>query len=330
MRTFTRALLTADLQIDEDASTTLPGSTPGMTRRLEDRRDALAWILGVAVREGCDAIVILGDVFDDRHALTLPCLHVFAKFLALAADKGRQVIIVPGNHDSYLRDTSINSVSGFSSANCTVIDEPTTGNGCAWLPWSDPATYALGVRRLAGSAPVLMSHAMVDEAVKHAKGVPAKAFKKFKRVFLGDVHEPRAVGPNIQYVGAPMQFNFGDATGGRGAFVWDRKSDRLAYHFNEASPQFWVFGSAEECLRSQVVRPCDHVRISGSVLPSQRDEIAAKVATLDCATLLGAATVNRSGIHAGMTDADLLTAYLKGKGKFNPKRLRRGLSFLSS
>ncbi len=70
--------------------------------RSDEFRDALDEVVGIAVQEGVDAVLVAGDVYEHRSAAPEADSIVFDAFLRLH-EAGIRVVAIPGNHDSALR-----------------------------------------------------------------------------------------------------------------------------------------------------------------------------------------------------------------------------------
>jgi DNA repair protein SbcD/Mre11 len=79
--------------------------------RTPEIRDALKEILGIAVSEKVDAVLVAGDVFDTPNPSAEAEAAVYDFFLELGA-KGIPSVVIAGNHDSAHR---LESVAGLLS-----------------------------------------------------------------------------------------------------------------------------------------------------------------------------------------------------------------------
>ncbi len=70
--------------------------------RSEEFAAALDQVVGIALAEGVDAVLLAGDVYEHRAAPPEADELVFDAFLRLH-DAGIRVVVIPGNHDSALR-----------------------------------------------------------------------------------------------------------------------------------------------------------------------------------------------------------------------------------
>ena len=70
--------------------------------RIGEFEQALDEVVGVAVQEGVDAVLVAGDVYDQRSPAPEADALVFDAFVRLY-DAGIPVVAIPGNHDSSIR-----------------------------------------------------------------------------------------------------------------------------------------------------------------------------------------------------------------------------------
>ena len=264
--------ITADLQMDMQASVGVV-QPDGLTDRLNHRIDCLRWVAQEAVERGCPYLFVLGDIFDNRSAVDVGVLDAVCSAFAGIAGSFRRIVVLPGNHDSYLRNARITSLRALVGT-CQVVTSSVRmeldGVTALLVPWQERVedyTNEIGSAGMKSmDSAVLMTHALLESAVP-GKGIPLSALEpcgKFRRVFLGDVHEPQDVTGDgrVQYVGAPMQYDYGDAGGRRGFVVYDTKKDKVEFVSNVVSPKFAVVkdrGTAEAANRSMAT----YVRVLG-------------------------------------------------------------------
>lgn len=232
----------------------------GRTSRLEEYIEAFRWMLETAAARGVTKHAILGDLFDDRMSVPVTVLDVVGE-LFHAASQDNEFHFLVGNHDSLLRNPSITSLQvlrGFGH----VYSKPAVYQDLAFVPWTEDLDRLAGWvdQCVKAGAKYLLSHAMVQGSVPMAKGIPVELFKpsRFRRVILGDVHDPVAIEPNIQYAGAPLQINFGDAGKRRGIWFLDTASDEFEFVENPVSPKFW---NVEPGFKVSNVGPKDYVKV---------------------------------------------------------------------
>lgn len=237
-------------------------TSDGITSRLLEFCQAFRWSLEVAVEHGITEIVILGDFFDDRVSVPVTVLHKVAELMLEGVNNGLAFHLLVGNHDSALKNPSITSLlalEGFAQ----VYNRPKTVMSLGFVPWTaDVDTLSKWCDHVADEgADYLLSHVMVAGAVPPAKAIPVEALRpeRFKRVLLGDVHDPVTLAPNIQYIGAPLQINFGDAGQKRGVWILDMDKDSFEFIENTVSPRFWNIDKPED--RDLPIKQHDYVKI---------------------------------------------------------------------
>lgn len=259
-----RILLSADWQFDtyDRLSTLLP---EGITSRLDEFIRCFEWAVDVARSEKCDAFAMLGDIFNARVAVDVTVLHKVCRAVFDVAEEF-DFYVMAGNHDAALRTPALNSLQTFAGSASVLDRVALVRDGVAFVPWtSDLEQLREWIdTAIAGKAKYLFSHCLVEGAVPKAKGLPVSYLRpeKFKRVFLGDVHDPVKVPPNIQYCGAPLQINFGDEGKPRGVWVLDTATDKVQFFQNPVSRLFHVLRStAAFTERKAAIRPTDYVRV---------------------------------------------------------------------
>ena len=225
---------------------------------LEDQEAVLLQILGIIGEERPDAVIIAGDVYD-KAVPPAEAVRVFDDFLVRLSERGLQVFVISGNHDSPERlafGGRLMDASGIHLA--PVYDgtlRPVTLHD-EWGPvefWLLPFLKPVQIRRFfpdaeiadytdameaalaqaepdAGVRRVLVTHQFVTGAdrteseeisVGGTDNVDASVFRGFDYVALGHLHRPQNVGTQrIRYCGTPLKYSFSEAG--------DRKSVTLA------------------------------------------------------------------------------------------------------
>lgn len=326
--------LIADTQFDsqESLSRLLPS---GITSRLFDQITALEWTIANAVERGCTELFTLGDIFDSRTELNLAVIDRVCRayYTAHHAEKLKLTFLV-GNHDAYLRSSAINSLQMFRGY-ADVVDTIKVVGDFAFLPWvEDLETIKEGVKALAGSkAKYLFMHGIIHGAVhKSVAGIPLEVVRpeRWKRVFLGDVHEPRDMAPNVHYVGSFMQLHFGDAGGFRGYVILDTDTGKFERVENEISPRFHI-------IREGKAGPLTSLRKQDFVSVEIEDPEAAAEITASVrkkADWVRSVSVEmpqvkpRLDIHSNQEHREVLQHYCKHHNVDDPDLIEMGLDFL--
>ena len=219
-----KVAITADLQFATQFKLSHETSQ-GISSRLLDQVKCFHWMVDTAVERECEAFLSLGDIYDARNVLPVSVVDQVGRCYAYAAEQIEHNHILVGNHDSLLRSPAVNSLQTLRGL-ADVWDEPGVWGPFAFVPWiEDPDEYRSAVGLVAQGTAVwetkadyMFSHVMIEGAVPADIGRAKRDLRpqQWKRIFLGDIHEPLSFDPNIQYAGAPMQHHFGDVGGERG------------------------------------------------------------------------------------------------------------------
>jgi DNA repair exonuclease SbcCD nuclease subunit len=254
--------ITADLQAHDYPGYSTPG-LDGVPSRLRDICNCIDWMVEEARREKCEMFVINGDLFESREQISISVIDTVCRTLHAAQQRlGYDPILIPGNHDSLLRSSRLNSLQMFRGY-AKVFENPTAYRGFGFVPWNDdPKEIAAGVDYvLAQGAEVLFAHYLVEGAVNKAAETGALDVlqpKRFRQIFLGDVHDPVQITPRCRYVGSPLQLKYSDAGKHRGFVIYDAVKDKVKYIENPVSPRFHLIESKSDL---KEVKPKDHVRL---------------------------------------------------------------------
>lgn len=323
--------VTADLQFDSQPRySTL--NADGISTRLDDTLKCFAWIVETATARGCDGLLVLGDIFDSRTSVEVLVADQVCRAFR-AASKHLSAFVLVGNHDAALRHPRLNSLQMLAGA-ATVIEEPMiVGGDVAAVPWYDRhEAVSEALREVKKSrAKCLVSHVMVEGAVPKGKGIPLSWLDGWKTVLLGDVHEPKVLraSPRIQYVGAPLQIDFGDAGGARGFTILETTTGKVEFVENEKSPRFYLLTDANES--TDEIRSEDFVRVRVQN-PRAARAVTERVSKLskwvEADAVPDEEIAARLEIPAGADDDKVLTMYAKHVGVFTPELVATGKSII--
>ena len=215
---------------------------------LDHQAEFLAWLSELARAEAVDVVLVAGDVYDRALPPAEAVALASEGFAALAGD-GRQVVVIPGNHDSAQRlafAAPLLARAGLHLLTDPVrCDEPVLAGPLAiyGIPYLEPelagpalgaegrghgAVLAAATERVRAAhaarggerACVVVAHAFVaggaptdserELSVGGAAQVPAGAFAGADYVALGHLHRPQAV-PGGRYSGSPLALSFSEA-----------------------------------------------------------------------------------------------------------------------
>jgi DNA repair exonuclease SbcCD nuclease subunit len=212
-----RFLCFSDLHLDDYGQDI---NQPGKYR---DRMEILVKIFAYAVENEIADIWCLGDLFHSRTKISIPLIHDFSNFLDAVYENCPGVVlnVILGNHDSYLRDPEMNSLSAFRRGNFKTIDSITyfKNKRIVAVPFGD-----FSLNSAAECPDVLFfMHTEFLGAENNGYKVMKSDYdpRLFKNgaVLSGHYHKMQFVTDNVMYVGAAIQHNFGEA--GNPTVFWD-------------------------------------------------------------------------------------------------------------
>lgn len=166
-----------------------------------------------------------GDYLDNRKYVNFKALHRTRKsFLEPLVANQMKMIIIPGNHDVYYKNTNdlcgLREVLGYFIEDIQIIMKPAVKQieelDIAFLPWIAPDNYADSME-FVGKAPasILISHLelagfeMIKGMPTSTGGMDAALFNRFEMVLSGHYHTKSTRG-NIHYLGTQFQQSWAD------------------------------------------------------------------------------------------------------------------------
>jgi len=241
------------------------------SERLQDCLNVLDWIFKMAIEEGVDNILFLGDLFHDRQKIdALTYIKTFQIFESFCQQHPKiNIYLLVGNHDLWFyQKTDISSVMPLRAFNnIHVVDSPCTLNLSAphrtkniypisFLPYThDPITDIKNIKN-DSKFKMLVGHIAVDGAVlnsmhsTHAEvaiehdGEMVKCgvgmFDGWDQVFLGHYHAEQQLTPNVEYVGSPLELSFGEAFQEKHIVVYNLETHEKKYIVNNFSPKHLI------------------------------------------------------------------------------------------
>jgi DNA repair exonuclease SbcCD nuclease subunit len=242
--------------------------------RLEDCIKVLDWAFERAISNKIDNIIFLGDLFHDRQKIDVltyqKTFEVFEKYLL---NNKINLFLLLGNHDLWHNQkwdvSSVNPLRNLPGV--SVINEPTVKSIgdkflFGFLPYThNPIEDLKKVeeswkkeckQKKINPKKVLGGHIAVDGAVWNVKyGTSAEVsiehdgdmikvgpniLDKWDRVFLGHYHAEQKLTKNVEYVGSPLQLNFGEAFQDKHIIIYDFENDTSQYIKNDFSPKHYI------------------------------------------------------------------------------------------
>lgn len=245
--------------------------------RLEHCLDVLQWVFDVAKKNKIKNILFGGDLFQDRKFIDIytyqRVFEVFQKNMNV--DDRPNCYLLLGNHDIfYLEKKDISSVYPLSSIDgITVINKPcclkVDDQEVAFLPYTHDPLADLDDIKIKSKFKILIGHVALDGAILNKlygsisdvqiEGdtgmtvVGPDIFDGYDRVFLGHYHAAQKINNNIEYIGSPLQLNFGEISQEKHIIYYDSEKDEKEYIANTFSPIHFRFSSAKEAMNAAIV-----------------------------------------------------------------------------
>lgn len=188
---------------------------------------------------GINTVVHLGDFLDRRKYVNFETLRSSISVLDKFKDKGIDLYVLVGNHDTYYKNTSsLNSLDLLFKDRCKVYtdfcDITIGGRDFAIVPWINDENYPQFQMFLAKSkSKVALGHFelngfQVMRGVKCDHGLDPATISQFDRVYSGHFHQKHDDG-RIFYLGTQYDMTFADVDETKGFHVLD--TDTLELEF---------------------------------------------------------------------------------------------------
>jgi len=231
-------------------------------------------------KNGIKDIIHLGDFYDHRKFVNYKVLHRSRKMLLEpAAERGIKMMIIPGNHDVYFRNTNelcgLREVLGYYKDNVYICMNPLVANmdglDIGFLPWVTVDNYAKSLDFInTCKAPVLMSHLelkgfeMMKGMPVAAHGMDATMFARFEMVLSGHYHT-KSSKDNIHYLGTQYEQTWADADDPKFFHVLDTQTRELTAIQNTNSIfNRFVYNDTIYDKPQDVIDKCKFDRAAGS------------------------------------------------------------------
>jgi DNA repair exonuclease SbcCD nuclease subunit len=209
--------------------------------------DFAKWASDFYKKNEIDEIIIPGDIFHNRSQISVETLSVAKQFFDFF--KEFKVIISAGNHDSYLKNTSIiNSISLLDGwNNITIVDkEPfviktKVGKTISLIPWGVDIDQMPSSDIMFGHFEINSFHMNSYKICEHGMNY-GNLLKKAKTVISGHFHKKDHKvyeKGQIVYLGSPYQHNFGDMFDERGIYIFDIEKETFQFIENNISPKHY-------------------------------------------------------------------------------------------
>lgn len=177
-----------------------------------------------ALTNKIESLIQVGDMFDNRKALTHDTIDTALTIVSMFNDSFLTTHLIVGNHDTSKKDSmfphALAIFDEFISVN--VVDHPfTTSDGILMLPWLFEMDDMI-------DAKICVGHFDINGAMMNSSGTTSKNhmfnfsdFSKYKLTLSGHYHTPNLYQHNVRYIGSPYQLTFNDMGSSRGFYVLD-------------------------------------------------------------------------------------------------------------
>ena len=191
-------------------------------------------------------IVHLGDIFDNRKFINFRALHRHRKmFLNKLREYKITMDIIPGNHDTYFKNTndlnSLKELLGHFTDCINIIMEPTVMNydglDFALLPWIAQDNEAKSLDFIKNTKALYLGGHLdiagfeMMKGTVNAHGISADLFDRFDGVYSGHFHTKSSKN-NIHYLGSQMEFFWNDAHDPKYFHVFDTNAKQITQVLN--------------------------------------------------------------------------------------------------
>lgn len=187
-----------------------------------------------------DTVVHLGDYFDARRNVSYKTIaEDKAGFLDKLVEHGITMHIIPGNHDTYYRNTNeVCSIDQLltSHPNVNVYMEPVIldfdGLKLGLVPWINTENQERMTKFIeTASADMLGGHFDImgfemQPGMYSEHGFDREVFSKYEAVFSGHYHT-KSLSGNIHYFGSQVEFYWSDAHDNKYFHVLDTKTREI-------------------------------------------------------------------------------------------------------
>jgi len=226
---------------------------------------------------GIKTIFDLGDTFDRRKYINYNTLKSCKEyFFDKARDLGIDIHMIPGNHDTYYKNTNdVNSPNLLLQEydNIIIHQEPEVvdldGHLVLMMPWICGENYEQSMEQIKNTrARTCFGHfefAGYDmlPGMPNPHGMDPSSFHNFELVVSGHFHHRHSRG-NITYMGNPYEITWSDYEDPRGFAIFDTHKAELEYVNNpfRMFHKLYYDDSGDSCVSDS----CDYNVFSGSCL----------------------------------------------------------------
>lgn len=218
--------------------------------RIDDCESVLSEILEIALKlkkkVGDITIVNGGDTFNTRGVINTKCFDVVAKHWSKWKKAGFTQVVLVGNHDQEDRAGDIHPYASFKDwGGFYVVDEPMTIGCIDFFPYIPHDKVEAAIKMMRANSNSRGSDAVVHWGIRGAQrndtnidneGVPLNWISHYRNVFSGHYHY-RSAFENVQYIGSPLQQNFGEMGQEKGVLLYDAEKNKRQFIELKSAPR---------------------------------------------------------------------------------------------
>jgi len=190
---------------------------------------------------GISQILHLGDYYDNRKTINIKALnHNRRIFLDRLRELGITMDIIPGNHDTYFKNTnrlnSLKELMGHYMNEINIVEEPMDmkygKTTIALVPWINPENEKDVLKFLANTKSKIcaghfeLAGFEMDKGLMCQHGMNPEPLQRFDLVMSGHFHTKSNNG-HIHYLGAQMEFFWNDAHDPKYFHIFDTDTGKL-------------------------------------------------------------------------------------------------------
>ena len=203
-----------------------------------------SWAKEIAVKQGIESIICLGDYFHDRDQIDVSTLDIARKILNIFSDF--KIYLITGNHDLYYKEkndvTSLHVFQDYPYVN--VVNNTQSFrygekiiNMVPWTDFNEPKNF---------EADIVLTHAefknfRMNNSKFCEEGVDLEKYKNTERIILAGhfhisdikTHHNLKVG----YLGNPFQQSFADINNNKYVYIINFEDMKMQSFENEFSPR---------------------------------------------------------------------------------------------
>lgn len=214
------------------------GAKGNSSQHNEDCLDYIEWFKNKTIEAECDAIVFMGDWFENRNSINVSTLNYSFDGLTRLDALGIPIYFCVGNHDLYHRSNrSLYSTYHFGKfKNVKIINDIVVEKDMLFSPYLFREEYAELAKIIENKKPKYVfghfefrNFIVTGSDRKMEHGPDHSLFSAPKYIFSGHYHKRQAL-DNVIYIGNTFPTNYGDAwDDARGMSILDTDTDDVDF-----------------------------------------------------------------------------------------------------